>query len=105
MPGIPSMRSIDDQRLRAGRRVIFTARGKERETEVIECETEGRITLRASEGAFTAIYRYAVHATESGIEVTLDTTCTGARLRADQRPLGSVLHPQGRPLAAGLSQG
>ena len=34
MPGIQSMRSIDDQPLRAGRRVIFTARGKERETEV-----------------------------------------------------------------------
>ena len=35
-----------------------------------------KITLRVSEGAFTAIYRYVVHPTESGIEVTLDATCT-----------------------------
>jgi uncharacterized membrane protein len=42
IPGIQSMRSVDDQTLRAGSRVIFTAGGKERETEVIECETERR---------------------------------------------------------------
>ena len=55
MPGIQSMRSIDGQPLRAGSRVMFTTRGKERETGVMECETERRITLQASEGAFTLV--------------------------------------------------
>jgi carbon monoxide dehydrogenase subunit G len=72
MPGIQSMRSIDGQSLRAGSRVLFTARGKERETEVMECETEGRITLQASEGAFT-----------------LDATCTGQLRLIDRLSINS----------------
>ena len=87
MPGIQSMRSIDDQPLRIGSRIIFTARGKERETEVMVCETERRITLRASEGAFTAIYRYALHPTESGVEITLDATCTASGFARIGAPL------------------
>ncbi len=76
MPGIRSMRSGDGRPSEEGGTLIFTARGGDRESEIVAFEPCREFVLRASDGAFTTVYRYEMAPAPGGVEVTLHATCS-----------------------------
>jgi uncharacterized protein YndB with AHSA1/START domain len=54
-----------------GTELVFTARGKERRSEIVALEPGRSITLRSRQGGVTADYTYAVEPAEPGSRVTL----------------------------------
>lgn len=75
MSGITDMRTVDGRPLSNGSRLLFTARGAERSSEVVAFEPGRRMTLRSTQGSFTATYQYDLHS-EGG-------ATTRASLRAE----------------------
>lgn len=74
MAGIDGMRSQDGAPLDLHSRILFSARGAERSSEVVAFEPQRRITLSSTQGRFTATYEYSLRP---------DGAATVARLRAD----------------------
>lgn len=80
------MGDVDDVRALgpnvAGTRVVFTARGKTRESEIAVAEAPTRLVLRSEQGAVVAEYRYDLTPVEGGTRVGLVAAChTGGLLR------------------------
>jgi uncharacterized protein YndB with AHSA1/START domain len=81
MPGIESMRTRDGGPLRAGSELIFRARGADRVSDVVEYRAGERLTLRSSQGPYTATYVY---------EIARDGAVTRIRLRAECSAKGAA---------------
>ncbi len=78
MNGIEAMRSDDGGPLRKGGTLVFTARGKERSSTVIELQREHAMTLRSTQGPVTATYRYRMKPdgdANQGVRMTLEADC------------------------------
>jgi uncharacterized protein YndB with AHSA1/START domain len=76
--GVDSIRP--DGATQVGTTLRFTARGKERTSEITAVDPGRSITLRSRQGGVTADYTYAVAPAGAGSHVTLDAdvTTTGA---------------------------
>ncbi len=82
MPGVEGMAA--DGATAAGTTLTFRARGKERSSTVVDCDTGSSLVLRSTQGAVTADYRYEVHDIDGrSTRVTLVADChvTGLWLR------------------------
>lgn len=66
-----------------GGQVVFTARGKERSSEIVDCEQGRRIVLRSVQGSVVADYEYRL--------VPVDARSTRLVLTATCRTTGIVL--------------
>ncbi len=73
------MGDVDDIRAdgptEAGTRVVFTARGKARASEIAVAEAPRRLVLRSEQGAVVADYRYDLSAVPTGTRVDLVVAC------------------------------
>ena len=86
MDGIDSM-SIDGETA-TGARVIFQARGKERESVITACEAGRLVTLRSSQGPVTADYTYEIEPLdESRCRVSLEAECRFSGLAKLMSPI------------------
>ncbi len=88
---MPGVRAIDTAyesgHLREGSIVLFRARGAERQSEVLNCEAPSLLTLRASQGDFTATYRYSLEPAENGTLATLQVDCSATGMVRLMLPL------------------
>ena len=74
MPGVEGM--VADGETAAGTTLTFRARGKERSSTVVHCDTGTSIVLRSTQGGVTADYRYEVHDIDGrSTRVTLVADC------------------------------
>ena len=74
MPGIDSMAA--DGETTTGTNLIFRARGGERSSAIVHCDTGTSIVLRSVQGGVTADYRYEVHDIDGrSTRVTLVADC------------------------------
>ena len=74
MPGVEGM--VADGETAAGTTLTFRARGAERSSTVVHCDTGTSIVLRSTQGGVTADYRYEVHDIDGrSTRVTLMADC------------------------------
>jgi hypothetical protein len=79
MTGVENLRA--DGPLEVGTSLVFTARGKERRSEIVDIDPGRLLTLRSVQGGVTADYRYEVEPVDDGSStVSLRAECatTGA---------------------------
>ena len=69
MTSVDGLRTADGGPLRDGTRLVFTVRGAERESEVVEFETERLLSLRSTQGPVTATYRYELQPIDAATTV------------------------------------
>lgn len=93
MTGVDKLRSHDGRPLSTGSRLLFTARGKERCSNVVAYSPCEHITLQSTQGPITATYAYRVYpATADGLatRVTLDADCVAEGIA---RIFSTILRP------------
>ena len=74
MPGVEGM--VADGETAAGTTLTFRARGAERSSTVVHCDTGSSIVLRSTQGGVTADYRHEVHDIDGrSSRVTLVADC------------------------------
>ena len=74
MPGVEGM--VADGETAAGTTLTFRARGAERSSTIVHCDTGTSIVLRSIQGGVTADYRYEVHDIDGrSSRVTLVADC------------------------------
>ena len=74
MPGTEGMSA--DGETATGTKLTFQARGGERSSSIVHCDTGSSIVLRSVQGGVTADYRYEVHDIDgSSTRVTLVADC------------------------------
>ena len=74
MPGIEGMAADGDTTV--GTKLTFRARGAERSSAIVHCDTGTTIVLRSVQGGVTADYRYEVHDIDGrSTRVTLVADC------------------------------
>lgn len=92
MTSIDDLKTADGGPLREGSRLVFSARGAERDSDVVEFEAERRIALRSTQGPITATYRYEMRPADGGATVvTLRADCVA-------KGLATLITPLLRPL-------
>lgn len=98
MTGIEAIRSQDGGPLALQSRLLFSARGAERNSDVVAYEPERLITLSSTQGPITATYEYRLRP---------EGAVTLARLRADCVAKGParLIAPLLRPLIRRADQG
>lgn len=75
MNGIDEIRLADGQEAGEGARIVFRARGAERDSVIVSWSPPERLTLRSVQGGMTAVYQYTCKADGVGTRVTLDARC------------------------------
>ena len=75
MTAVDGMTQTTQGPLRVGTRFKFSARGRERETQVTALDPGRQIALTSTQGGVTATYTYRVAPAGGGTEVTLDAVC------------------------------
>lgn len=98
MTGIEAIRSQDGRPLALRSRLLFSARGAERTSEVVAYESQRLITLSSSQGPITATYEYSLRS---------EGAAAVAKLRADCVAKGParLIAPLLRPLIRRADQG
>ena len=91
MPGIERLSTPRGQALSADSTLIFTARGAERTSEVVEFRAGRKITLQSVQVPVTATYRYAITPNGNGTTVSLEATCLA-------KGWGKIVIPLIRPM-------
>ena len=92
MPGVEGM--VANGETAAGTTLTFRARGAERSSSVVHCDTGTSIVLRSVQGGVTADYRYEVHDINGrSTRVTLVADCHVTGLVADRLTAAPHRHP------------
>lgn len=73
MPGVDSIKAHGETA--PGTKLTFRARGKDRPSEIVECEPGRYVMLRSKQGGVTADYRYELHPLGEQTRVTLVAVC------------------------------
>ncbi len=91
MAGIEAMRSADGKPLATGSELIFTARGAERSSRVLECRRGEVLVLQSVQGRVTATYRYRLEDQGEATRVSLQADCVATGWVRLVAPLIGVL--------------
>jgi uncharacterized protein YndB with AHSA1/START domain len=75
MNGIDEMRLALDEPVGEGTRILFKARGRERESTIDSWSPPRRLALRSRQGGMTALYEYTCEPEEGGTRLTLNANC------------------------------
>lgn len=104
MPGIQATRSRDGGPLVLNSRLLFSARGADRTSDVVAYEVRRLITLRSTQGPITATYEYSLRPEEGPAPNDAATIVT---LKADCVAKGParLITPLLRPLIRRADQG
>ena len=86
MPGVDDLRA--DGPTAPGTALIFTARGKQRSSQIVALDPGRSITLRSAQGGVVADYRYACADNGAGTRVSL---VADVRMSGPVRLLGPVI--------------
>lgn len=79
MNGIDSIRAEGDTAV--GTKIVFHTRGKDRTSEIVQCEPGREVVLRSVQGGVTADYAYRLEPVgESATKVSLVADCTSEGL-------------------------
>lgn len=73
MSGVDELKALGE--IEAGTKLVFVARGAERGSEIVECDTGKKIILRSVQGAVSADYSYHLKSVGDETELTLVATC------------------------------
>jgi len=80
MAGIDGMRAAIDGAVGNGTRVVFRARGSDRDAVIVAWAPPQRLALRSTQGGMTATYVYTCKPEASGTRLTLDARCEASGL-------------------------
>ncbi len=75
MTSIDDIRTADNEPLHEGSKMLFSARGADRMSEVTAFRPNELMTLRSVQGPVTAVYQYALKPNGSGTDARLEATC------------------------------
>ncbi len=88
MPGVSDLDTGDETgELRQGGVLVFRTRGRERLSDIVDCEAPSLLTLQSTQGNFSAVYRYTLEQDGENTDVSLQVTCTAAGLARLAMPL------------------